>query len=80
MQFLNSNLKEHYLLLKNLKLMYRADQNRLKRSFVLIFLNILMQFIELNNDFEYFIHVGRLLKRGVKGGGSPPHKCFNFNI
>ena len=32
-----------------------------------------MEFLELNNDFEYFIHVGRVLKWGVLGRGSPLH-------
>ena len=33
----------------------------------------------MNNDFEYFIHAGRVLKRGVEAGGSPLHikTCYN---
>ena len=62
--------------------MYRAVQHRSKllfstRSFVLISLileqNILMKFLELNNDFEYFIHVGRVLQREAEGAVAPSH-------
>ena len=36
---------------------------------------MLILFLELNNDFEYFIRVSRILKRGLS-----PHKktCFNL--
>ena len=59
--------------------MYRALQNQSKlfysmRSFILISLNILMYFLELNADFKHFSYVGRVLRRGVEGGGSLPHK------
>ena len=35
-----------------------------------------------NNIFEYFIYVGRVLKRGLQGGDSPPHieVCFDFKF
>ena len=29
-----------------------------------------MQFLELNNNFEYFIHVGGVLKQGVEGAAA----------
>ena len=66
--------------------MYRAIQNRPKLffstwDFVLIFLNILIKILELNNDFKYFIYVGQLLARGVeRGGGSPPHTEMRFDF
>ena len=52
------------------------------RAFVLIFLNILIRFLELNNDFKNIIHVDRELTRGIEGGGSPPHIkiCFDFKL
>ena len=58
--------------------MYRAVQNWSKlffytQSLVLISLNILMQILKLNEDFEYFIHVSRVLKWGVEASGIPPH-------
>ena len=58
--------------------MYRAVQNRSNlifstHGFDLIFLNILILLLELNTDFKYFIHVDRVLTRGVEWGGSPPH-------
>ena len=34
-------------------------------GFVVIALNILIELLELNNDFKYFVHIGRVLKRGV---------------
>ena len=36
----------------------------------------------MNNEFEYFIHVGRLLKEGVEGGGKHSEKkiCFNYKF
>ena len=52
--------------------MYRAIQNRSNlffstRVFVIIFLNILIRFPELNIDLKYLIHIGRVLIRGVEG-------------
>ena len=39
---------------------------------------------ELNNDFKYFIHLGKVLKRGIDwGGSSPPPRtelCFDFKL
>ena len=37
-----------------------------------------MLFLELNNVFEYFIHVGRMLKREVEGGDSVFYTCRLF--
>ena len=34
----------------------------------------------MNNDFEYFIHGGRVLKLGVEGSGSPPHIEVRFDF
>ena len=33
-----------------------------------------------DTDFKYIVHVGRILKRGVEGGGNPSHteKRFDF--
>ena len=59
---------------KNLRPMYRALQNRpnlifYTRGFDSIFLNILIYFLELNNDFKYLSHAGRVLTRLIEGGG-----------
>ena len=44
-------------------------------------MNILIYFLELNNDFEYFIDVRRVLKRGVERGQPPPKETsFKFLI
>ena len=66
--------------------MYRVVQNRSKlffsaRDFVLNFLNILIYFLELNNDIKYYIYVGRVAKRGVEGRSSPlTNKRLNFKL
>ena len=62
-------------------------QNRLNlsfstRGFVLIFLNILIWLLEVNNDLKYFIHVGRVLTREVEGAVTLPllEICFGFKL
>ena len=35
---------------------------------------------EFNNGFKHFICVGRVLKRGAKGGGSASHKQIYFTF
>ena len=35
---------------------------------------------EMYNDFKYFIHIGRVLKWGIEGGGCPiTHKNFFYS-
>ena len=56
--------------------MYWAVQSQSKlffsrQSFVLISLDILMQLIELNSNFEYFIYTGGMLKRGLRVATAP---------
>ena len=68
--------------------MYSAMQNRPNlsfstRGFAIISLNILIQFLELSNDFKYFIHAGTVLKRVVEGEAAPLFTtnifCFKIN-
>ena len=57
--------------------MYKAVQNRSK-----LFCAELCLYL-LNKDFEYFIHVGRVLKRGFGGAVTlSPHieVCFDFKF
>ena len=63
--------------------MYRGIQNRphlffSTRGFDLISLNILIHLLKLNYDFKYFIHVGRVLKRGLNGSLSSLKQKYPF--
>ena len=76
MQLLNKfNFKKHHTMLKNLQTVHRAIQNGTnlllpKQRFVKISLNIFIKLLKVNNDFKYFIFVGRVLKHDVEGGAS----------
>ena len=54
----------------NIAIQNRSNLFFSERVFVLIFLNILIKLLELNNDFKCFIHAGRVLTRRVEGAAA----------
>ena len=50
-----------------------------ERDFVMIFLNILIQHLDLNNSFKYFIHFSTLLKLGVEKRRQPLYLGCGMN-
>ena len=58
---------------KNLKTMYREIKNWLnpffsKRYFIQVSLKVMKKLLDLSNDFKYFMHLGRVLKKGIYEG------------
>ena len=61
---------------------FSEGKKKIAKSKEIMFCEFALKF---NNGFEYFINVGRVLKRVIEGGGSPPPHlniqiCFNFKL